>query len=232
MVETKEIKKIKEIKETEEMTKEIKETEEMIAKTAIIGQISSEARQISSETKGKISSEIEKGEISSKVEEVSSKVEEISSTARKIPLELTKETALDFGISPKDLRPIKIGSRRTRGIYVPCTKEVYDAYMRPLWREEKRALRHRDLSLSALHEAWDMEIAIEEEAMEIAEAGERRRAVQKALARLPEKDRAILTLFAKGAKTGEIAEKVGMTRRGVSSRKRQSLARLKAILEE
>lgn len=149
-----------------------------------------------------------------------------------IPMEMTAETALDFGISQKELRPMKIGNRRTRGIFVPATKEIYDAYMRPLWREAKREERHEaafSLELARDEYAWETPADSNVEAD--IEKKEQATAVRDALATLSEKDRQILSLFADGLPVSEIAKKISMTERGTRYRKEAALAKLKKRLE-
>lgn len=150
-----------------------------------------------------------------------------------IPMEMTAEIASDFGISPTELAPMKIGNRRTRGIFVPVTKDVYDAYMRPLWREAKREERHEavfSLELARDEYAWETPADTDVEAD--VEKAEQAAAVRDALTALPEKDRQLLTLLADGLSVSEIAEKIGMTERGARYRKEAALAKLKKRLSK
>ena len=55
-----------------------------------------------------------------------------------IPMEVTAETIKDFGIDPADVVWTKIGNRKKRVVMIAATEEQYKAYMRPLWREDKR----------------------------------------------------------------------------------------------
>ncbi len=149
----------------------------------------------------------------------------------KIPMEMTAEVAADFGISRKELTPMKIGNRRTRGIFVPVTKEVYDAYMRPLWREAKREERHETpFSLEWGRDEYAWEIPADMDVAEEVEKKESVAAVRKALADLSEKDREILSLVADGRPVSEIAKRMGMSERGVRYRKSAALLRMKDFL--
>ena len=149
----------------------------------------------------------------------------------RIPMETTAETARDFGIAPSELRPIRIGARHTRGIFVPVTKDVYDAYMRPLWRETKREERHETaFSLDHAKDEYEMEIPAAADIAKDIEAAERAAAVRQALAALPEKGRRILTLLAEGRSIAEIAETVGMSERGTRYRKDTALSKMKKLL--
>lgn len=60
-----------------------------------------------------------------------------------IPMEVTAETIRDFDIKRADIVPAKIGNKIVSAIMVPCTKEQYYAYMRPIWAEMQREERSR-----------------------------------------------------------------------------------------
>ncbi len=148
-----------------------------------------------------------------------------------IPMEMTAEVAADFGIAKSELRPIKIGARRTRGLFVPVEKDIYDAYMRPLWRETKREERRETaFSLDHAKDEYEMEIPSATDIAEEAEIAERAVAVRSALASLSQKDRRILTLFSEGHSMAEIAEIVGMSERGARYRKDAALVEMRQKL--
>lgn len=65
-----------------------------------------------------------------------------------IPMEVTAETISDFGIKRADIVPAKIGYKIVSAIMVPCTKEQYYAYMRPIWAEMQREERSRRCMVS------------------------------------------------------------------------------------
>lgn len=65
-----------------------------------------------------------------------------------IPMEVTAETIRDFGIRRSDIVPAKIGDKIVSAIMVPCTKEQYYAYMRPIWAEMQREERSRRCMVS------------------------------------------------------------------------------------
>ena len=65
-----------------------------------------------------------------------------------IPMEITAETIRDFGIRKSDIVPAKIGDKIVSAIMVPCTKEQYYAYMRPIWSEMQREERSRRCMVS------------------------------------------------------------------------------------
>ena len=58
-------------------------------------------------------------------------------------MEATDETIRDYGLNPCDIRWMVVGNRKCRVVMVPATKEQYDAYMQPLWTEQKREARER-----------------------------------------------------------------------------------------
>lgn len=65
-----------------------------------------------------------------------------------IPMEVTAETIRDFGIKRTEIVPAKIGDKIVSAIMVPCTKEQYYAYMRPIWAEMQREERSRRCMVS------------------------------------------------------------------------------------
>lgn len=75
-----------------------------------------------------------------------------------IPMEVTNETIRDFGIDPSRVAWTKIGNRKVRAYMVPCTKEQYYEYMRPLWREDKNAQNREAMeSLEKMAEELDFD---------------------------------------------------------------------------
>lgn len=64
-----------------------------------------------------------------------------------IPVEMDRKTYNSLaGAKSFKYGPIRVGVRDTFGILVPSSKEQYEAYMRPLWAEMKRAERSRHCS--------------------------------------------------------------------------------------
>ena len=63
-------------------------------------------------------------------------------------MEVTAETIRDFGIKRTEIVPAKIGDKIVSAIMVPCTKEQYYAYMRPIWAEMQREERSRRCMVS------------------------------------------------------------------------------------
>lgn len=86
------------------------------------------------------------------------KYNEDQSKQYEIPMEVTIETIRDFGIDPSKVVWTKIGNRRVRAFMVPCTKEQYYEYMRPLWREDKNAQNREAMeSLEKMAEDLDFD---------------------------------------------------------------------------
>lgn len=85
---------------------------------------------------------------------------EIQSKQYAIPMEVTNETIRDFGIDPSKVVWTKIGNKKVRAFMVPCTKEQYYEYMRPLWREDKNAQNREAMeSLEKMAEDLDFDPA-------------------------------------------------------------------------
>lgn len=156
-----------------------------------------------------------------------------STETRYIPMEVTTETIEDFGIDKSKVEWSKIGNKRVKVIKVPATEEEYSAYMRPLWREEKRQQRHSDeISSDQLYEENEYEFAdpntdIEGDLIK----KELIRELRRSLAELEELDRTIIEMFAHGSSESEIGQAVGMSQRGVGKRKQRILLKLRTRLE-
>lgn len=85
---------------------------------------------------------------------------EIQSKQYEIPMEVTNETIRDFGIDLSRVVWTKIGNKKVRAFMVPCTKEQYYEYMRPLWREDKNAQNREAMeSLEKMAEDLDFDPA-------------------------------------------------------------------------
>ena len=58
-----------------------------------------------------------------------------------IPMEVKKDTIItpEYESAPRQWS--KIGNRMVRTILIPATKEQYEAYMQPEWKENKRQQR-------------------------------------------------------------------------------------------
>ncbi len=150
----------------------------------------------------------------------------------RIPMEMTEEAIRDFGIPREEIVPLTIGSRRTRGILVAATQEEYEAYMRPLWREEKRRERHAgEVSADYAADTYRLEIASETNIEAETEQKEMKETLRAALSCLSETDREILQMVAEGKKTAEIAAHLSVSARAVRYKKESAFAKARAIME-
>lgn len=87
-------------------------------------------------------------------------------------MEVNGDTIQDFVCTP------------VRVIKVPVTKEQYDAYMRPMWREDKQRQRNSHKSLDALYEETELEFAGDDDVEENILKQERYIALREALEEL------------------------------------------------
>ncbi|WP_418949015.1 RNA polymerase sigma factor [Phascolarctobacterium faecium] len=150
-----------------------------------------------------------------------------------IPMEVTAETIKDFGIDPADVVWTKIGNRKKRVVMIAATEEQYKAYMRPLWREDKRQQRQEPMaSLDKMYEETEYEAAdtsdLEADIMKAIMIDE----LRKALDELEEIDRTIMDMYSRGQSEAEIGQAVGMSQRGVNKRKHKVLLKLKSRLKD
>lgn len=58
-----------------------------------------------------------------------------------IPLQVKEGTIITKEFEDAPRMWSKIGNRRVYAILIPATKEQYEAYMRPEWKEDKRQQR-------------------------------------------------------------------------------------------
>lgn len=143
----------------------------------------------------------------------------------------------------------ELGKQKSPCIKVEVTKEVYQAFLRPLWRDNKRAQRlvekrrkrelaqaecRKDKSIKGVDTAVSFE-GLEEvdygflkeqstPSLEtIAEKEELLRALRQELAQLKDIDRTILDMFSQGYSESKIASAVGLSQKGVNKRKHRVL---------
>lgn len=151
-----------------------------------------------------------------------------------IPMEVTAETIKDFGINPADAVWTKIGIRRVRVVMVPVSEEQYKAYMRPLWREDKRQQRQEPMaSLDKMYEETEYEAAdtdsdLEADIMKKLMIDE----LHKALDELEEIDRTIMDMYSHDHSEAEIGQAIGMSQKGVNKRKNKVLLKLNNRLKD
>lgn len=150
-----------------------------------------------------------------------------------IPMELTPETIITEQYKDCEVRWSKIGIRRVRTILIPVTEEQYYAYMRPLWREDKRQQRHcaDEISADKVRDDYDLEMPddfdLEEEVMK----KELLAALRHELAALQNIDRNLLLMIANGSSEAVVGRAVGLSQKGVNKRKHRLYALLKEHLD-
>ena len=148
-----------------------------------------------------------------------------------IPMEVTEETIRDYEIAPADVVWARIGNRRVKAILVPVERNVYYAYMRPLWREDKQRQRSRDREvLCGLGDGRYDVPAIDAQPDTIVLEQAEQEALSVAMEQLEQRDIVILRMFAEGYAESAIAQAVGMSQKGVNKRKHKALAQLRAQL--
>lgn len=174
-----------------------------------------------------------------------------------IPLELNEGTVLTREYENASRHYSKIGNRLVKSVLIPATQEQYEAYMRPLWREDKRQQRlnekrkkrekakmeHRfDESIKG----WDTAVSYEklsetgygfpteisqESTEEILEKEELLKALHAELSKLEDLDRNILNLFAEGYSETAIGQKLGLSQKGIHKRKKNLFFNLRKRLK-
>ena len=151
-----------------------------------------------------------------------------------IPMELTSETIITEQFKDCQTRWSRIGNRMVRTILIPATEEQYYAYMRPLWREDKRQQRHTadEISVEKAHDAYDWEFEDDFDLEEVVLKKELLIALRDELAAWQEIDRTILLMIAGGSSEAAVGKAVGLSQKGVNKRKKRLFALLRNHLEE
>lgn len=151
-----------------------------------------------------------------------------------IPLELTPETVITGQYKDCEIHWSKIGCRMVRTILIPATEEQYRAYMRPLWREDKRQQRHGDDEVSAdkLRDEFELEPECDFNLEEIVLKKELLVALRRELAALQDIERTILLMAANGHSETEIGKAVGLSQKAVNKRKHKLYALLQDRLKD
>lgn len=175
-----------------------------------------------------------------------------------IPLEVKEGTIItkEFENAPRHWS--KIGSKMVRTILIPATKEQYEAYMRPEWKEDKRQQRlaekrrkreqaQEERRVDPSVQGWDTAVSFEElhdrgygfmeETRQdtpdaILEKEELLDALHRELAKLEELDQTILQMAINGSSEAAIGRKVGLSQKGVNKRKHRLLEQLRERLED
>lgn len=151
-----------------------------------------------------------------------------------IPLELTPDTVVTEPYKDCEVRWSKIGCRMVRTILIPATEEQYRAYMRPLWREDKRQQRHGDDEVSAdkLRDECELEPECDFNLEEIVLKKEVLAALRRELVALQDADQTILMMIANGSSEAAIGKAVGLSQKAVNKRKHKLYALLRERLRD
>lgn len=151
-----------------------------------------------------------------------------------IPLELTPETVITEQYKNCEVRWSKIGCRRVRTILIPATEEQYRAYMRPLWREDKRQQRHGadETSADRAQDDYELEVPDDFDLEEIVLKKEVLIALRRELAALQDADQTILMMIANGSSEAAIGKAVGLSQKAVNKRKHKLYALLRERLRD
>ena len=175
-----------------------------------------------------------------------------------IPLEVKEGTIITKEYEDAPRKWWKIGNRKVYAILVQVTKEQYEAYMRPEWKEDKRQQRlvekrrRREMAQSEHREdksvqGWDTAVSFEqlcgmeygfpeetgqESLNEIMEKEELLVALRRELAKLEALDRTILEMFSQGISEAAIGHKVGLSQKGVNKRKHRLLEQFQEQLKD
>lgn len=151
-----------------------------------------------------------------------------------IPLEITPETVITDQYKNCEVHWSKIGCRMVRTILIPATEEQYRAYMRPLWREDKRQQRHGNDEVSAdkLRDEFELEPECDFNLEEIVLKKELLIAFRRELAALQDVDQTILMMIANGFSEAAVGESVGLSQKAVNKRKHKLYALLQDRLKD
>ena len=175
-----------------------------------------------------------------------------------IPLEVKEGTIITKEFENAPQQWLKIGNRLVRAILIPATKEQYEAYMRPIWREDKRQQRlaeKRKKRENAQEEhrydpsvqGWDTPVSFEQlceteygfmdetgqdSLDEILVKEELLKVLREELAKLEEVDRTILNLASNGISEVDIGREVGLSQKGVNKRKHKLLEQLREQMKD
>lgn len=151
-----------------------------------------------------------------------------------IPFEITPEIIITEEYKNTEPCWRKIGRRMVRCILVPVTEEQYLAYMRPIWREDKRQQRHGtdEVSMDALHDAYEWE-PLDDFNLEDEILNEELLSVLRNVSKMLDGvDQKILMMLANGYSEAKVGEAVGLSQKGVNKRKHKLYALLKEHLKE
>lgn len=157
-----------------------------------------------------------------------------------LPMEVKTKSDMDFiianGYTSHDVRFWKIGNRLKRVILIPCTKEQYYKFMRPIWQQQKEDDRKKkyyeeygiqQVSVERLMDDFELDIVDDSTLPEALNKKLLLAELQELLSQLEELDKQIMNLFLEGYSETKIGHEVGMSQKGVNKRKNKIINKLK-----
>ena len=151
-----------------------------------------------------------------------------------IPLEIPADriTATEYENFKVDW--FKMGKRMVKAVLIPTSKEVYNEYMRPVWREDKYQQRraNKENSINEAHDKYDLEVQADFNLEEIVIDKILLSKLNKALNKLSEIDKTILLMYAYGFSESAIGKKVGLSQKSINKRKHKLFSVLRNKLTD
>lgn len=172
-----------------------------------------------------------------------------------IPYEVTTGTIIPDEYKNQPLTCLQIGIRKFQGVLIPVSEKVYQEYMRPEWKDDKRKQRQAENrrkrekaqetgTKDKTIKPWDTPVSYErlrEKGFEVGAGYEiedsffKKELIKKLrelLAELKEMDRIIMMMVAEGYPEAEIAKVVGLSQKGVNKRKHKIFDHLRPRLKD
>lgn len=172
-----------------------------------------------------------------------------------IPFEVTTSTIIPDEYKDQPLKCLQIGIRKFQGLLIPVSKKVYQEYMRPEWKDDKRKQRQAENrrkrekaqetgTKDKTIKPWDTAVSYERlrekgfefgAGYEIEDGFFKKELIKKLrelLAALEKMDRIIMQMVAEGYPEAEIAKIVGLSQKGVNKRKHKILDTLRVQLQD
>lgn len=149
---------------------------------------------------------------------------------RYVPLEISEGNIDLMGLDLSKACWKRVGNKPVKVVMVAVTEEVYQAYMRPWWRELKRQERHVEFSLDEEQDSSRSDLAESAETVVLRRLENEE--LYEAIASLNERDRTIVALFMEQFSEAKIAARVNMSQRGVGKRKARIFEQLREILSK
>ena len=172
-----------------------------------------------------------------------------------IPMEVTDKTVFTTEYENAPRKWSKIGNRMVRTILIPATKEQYEAYMRPQWKENKRRQRlaekrkkreraQEEHRVDKSVKGWDTPVSYEQltemeygfeadfDLEEMVLKEDLLAALRHELATWKKINRTIVMMLANGFSEADVGKTVGLSQKAVNKRKQRLYALLKEHLKD